>query len=99
MTGSTDATAPETAADDTGEKVYAQACGLCHDAGVAGAPINGDIDAWKGRIEQGRDMLYQHAIKGFQGEKGVMPAKGGQAQLSDADVEAAVDYMIQESGG
>ena len=41
--------------------------------------------------------MYENAIKGFQGAKGVMPAKGGRADLKDADVKAAVDYMVAQS--
>ncbi len=91
--------ASQPAAVDEGAAVYRQACGLCHDAGVAGAPVTGDAGAWQARIAKGREVLNQNAIKGFQGEAGMMPAKGGQVQLSDAEVEAAVRYMIEESGG
>jgi cytochrome c len=77
-----------------GERVYAQACALCHDSGLGGAPASGDKAAWAGRIAQGREMLIEHAINGFQGETGVMPPKGGQAQLSGDAVSAAVDYML-----
>ncbi len=77
-----------------GESVYKQGCAACHVAGVAGAPKLGDKASWKDRIAQGNDKLYEHAIKGFQGKKGVMPPKGGFANLSDADVKAAVDYMV-----
>jgi cytochrome c len=76
--------------DDT---VYRQACQMCHAAGVAGAPMTGDKAAWAPRIEQGRDKLLTSAIEGI----GIMPAKGGQIQLSDEEVAAAVDYMIQQS--
>ncbi|RYY90710.1 MAG: cytochrome c5 family protein, partial [Comamonadaceae bacterium] len=52
---------------------------------------------WGPRIAQGNDTLYEHAIKGFQGKKGVMPAKGGNTALPDADVKAAVDYMVSQA--
>lgn len=78
----------------SGEQVYNQACAACHGAGIAGAPKQGDSEQWAARIEQGKDTLYNHAINGFQGAAGVMPAKGGQAQLSDEEVKAGVDYMI-----
>ncbi|KPK40188.1 MAG: hypothetical protein AMJ69_03300 [Gammaproteobacteria bacterium SG8_47] len=77
-----------------GEAVYKQACLACHMTGAANAPKTGDKDAWKDRIGQGNDVLYEHAIKGFQGAKGFMPAKGGRANLSDDEVKAAVDYMV-----
>jgi cytochrome c5 len=77
-----------------GEGVYKSACTACHTPGIAGAPKSGDKAAWAPRIAQGKPTLYDHAIKGFQGKGGVMPAKGGNASLSDEDVKAAVDYMI-----
>ena len=61
----------------------------CHAAGVAGAPKLGDKAAWAPRIQTGTDALYASAIKG----KGAMPPKGGSA-ASDADIHAAVDYMV-----
>jgi cytochrome c len=76
-----------------GEKIYQQACKLCHDAGVAGSPMIGDKAAWATRMEQGRDKLVSNAIDGI----GVMPPKGGQSQLSDEEVTSAVDYMIQKA--
>jgi cytochrome c5 len=76
-----------------GEKIYQQACQLCHAAGVAGAPMTGDTAAWQGRITQGRDKLLENAIQGI----GVMPPKGGQTQLSDDEVASAVDFLIQQA--
>ena len=65
----------------------------CHGAGIAGAPKFGDKAAWAPRIKQGDDVLYEHAIKGFQGKTGMMPPKGG-STASDDDVKAAVDVMV-----
>lgn len=79
-----------------GKKIYDAACAACHGAGVAGAPKVGDKAAWADRIKQGNNTLYDHAIKGFQGKTGMMPAKGGSA-ASDAEVKAAVDYMVSAS--
>ncbi len=76
-----------------GQKVYQQACFACHGTGAAGAPKLGDKAAWKPRIAQGKEVLYKSAIEG----KGAMPPKGGRADLSDADVKAAVDYMVAQS--
>ncbi len=78
----------------SGDAVYQQACLACHATGVAGAPKFADAAGWADRIAKGNDMLYDHAINGFQGEAGVMPPKGGQTQLSDDEVRAAVDYML-----
>jgi cytochrome c5 len=80
-----------------GEAVYNSACAACHAAGVAGAPKLGDPEVWSGRITQGMDVLLDHAINGYQGEKGVMPAKGGNAALSDEEVTAAVEHMVNAS--
>jgi cytochrome c len=74
------------------DKVYRQACQMCHAAGVAGAPMTGDKAAWAPRLEQGREKLLTSAIEGI----GIMPAKGGQMQLSDEEVATAVDYMIEQ---
>ncbi len=80
-----------------GETVYNQICMACHAAGVAGAPKLGDKTAWGPRIAQGMDTLYTHSIKGFQGKTGLMPPKGGNMALSDADVKATVDYMVSKA--
>src|SRR5262245_42982827 len=76
----------------SGEEVYQQVCTVCHGAGIAGAPKTGDKAAWKPRIAQGIATLYEHAIKG----KGAMPPKGGAASASDAEVKAAVDYLVSQ---
>ena len=86
-------------ADDNvvGKGVYGKTCAMCHAAGVAGAPKPGDKDDWGPRIAQGKDTLYKHALEGYTGAKGMMPARGGAATLSDDDVKAAVDYMVAKS--
>jgi cytochrome c5 len=80
-----------------GAKVYQSACIVCHGAGIAGAPKLGDVAQWEKRIAKGNDVLYSSGINGFQGSGGMMPAKGGNPTLSDAQVIAAVDYMVQQS--
>ncbi len=87
------APAPATASADTGKTLFGSACVACHGAGIAGAPKFGDKANWAPRIAQGNAVLYEHAIKGFQGKAGVMPPKGG-SSAPDADVKAAVDYMV-----
>ena len=89
------AAAPVKVAID-GAKVYNTACVACHGAGVAGAPKVGDKADWAPRIKQGSAVLYEHAIKGYQGKKGVMPPKGG-SSASDDEVKAAVDHMANAS--
>lgn len=75
-----------------GEYVYAGVCASCHSTGVAGAPQLQDRDEWQNRLRKGRDVLYRHSIDGFEG----MPAKGLCEQCSDADIRAAVDYMLEK---
>lgn len=78
-----------------GKGVFDKVCALCHGAGVAGAPRPGDKANWGPRIAQGTPLLYKHALEGFIGPQGVMPARGGGgASLNDADIKAAVDYMV-----
>ena len=72
-------------------KVYESSCKSCH-GNKAIAPVPGDKEAWASRIKQGKETLYEHAIKGFQG----MPPKGG-TNLPDADIKGIVDYMIEQS--
>jgi cytochrome c5 len=78
------------ATSDVGEKLYKQACAACHIAGVAGAPKFGDKTAWAPRIATGMDAMVAAVISG----KGIMPAKGGAAGASDADLRAATQYMV-----
>ena len=80
-----------------GQKVYQSACIACHGAGVAGAPMVGNAATWADRIAAGNDSLYANAIDGLVGSSGVMPAKGGNPTLSDAEVKAAVDHMVSQS--
>jgi cytochrome c5 len=77
-----------------GAEVFQQTCSVCHGQGIAGAPKAGDRTAWAPRIAKGKPLLYQHALQGFQGSAGVMPAKGGRADLPDDLIKAAVDHMV-----
>lgn len=81
-------------AGDKGKATFDSTCSACHATGAAGSPKAGDKSAWGPRIAQGKETLYKHALGGFQGKSGTMPAKGGNAGLADADVKAAVDYMV-----
>lgn len=78
----------------SGDVVYQQSCLACHGSGAMGAPMLGDKGAWAPRIAQGYDTLLKHTIEGIR----MMPAKGGNANLSDAEVANAVVYMANEAG-
>ena len=80
-----------------GKSVYGKTCALCHSAGIAGAPKPGNKDEWGPRIAQGKETMYKHAIEGFTGSKGAMPARGGNTKLTDEEVKAAVDFMADQS--
>ncbi|HEY0418832.1 MAG TPA: c-type cytochrome [Acetobacteraceae bacterium] len=90
-------TAAMGAGPDAGKATFDQTCQVCHAAGVAGAPKLGDKADWGPRIAQGKNTLYTHALQGFTGKKGMMPPKGGNTALADADVKAAVDYMVAQA--
>ena len=82
----------------SGPQVYNAACYLCHaPPGVPGAPVLGDTAAWAPRIAQGIETLNEHALKGFQGTAGFMPPKGGRVDLSDAEIIAAVEYIVGQA--
>jgi cytochrome c5 len=83
------ATTQTAAAGGAGEALYKQTCAVCHGAGIAGAPKFGDKAAWAPRLAAGMAEVYNIALHG----KGAMPPKGG-STASDADVKAAVDYMV-----
>lgn len=83
---------------DMGRRVYNGLCISCHN-GLPNIPKVGDKAAWESRIAQGMALLYEHSIKGFISEGGLiaMPPKGGNLNLSDEEVRAAVDYMVANS--
>jgi cytochrome c5 len=86
------AAAAKTAAAD-GKTLYDKVCFACHQVSVAGSPKLGDKAAWAPRIQTGTDALVQSVIKG----KGAMPPKAGNPTLSDADIRAAVEFMLSQS--
>lgn len=91
------AVAGAAAAPTDGKSVFDVACSACHGTGIAGAPRIGDKAAWAPRIAQGTATLEKHAIEGFQGQAGLMPAKGGRTDLGDDAVRAAVEYLASQS--
>jgi cytochrome c5 len=79
-----------------GAEIFNQgACAGCHKSGAGGAPMLGAA-GMGARASKGKDTLYKHAIEGFTGSAGVMPAKGGNAALTDEQVKAAVDWMLDQ---
>jgi len=82
-----------------GEKVFEQSCRSCHDTGRKDndAPQLSHVADWKERAKSGREVLYRNAIDGLSGYF-VMPPRGGDANLSDAEVKAAVDYILRRAG-
>src|SRR6185295_18648099 len=67
-----------------GKSIFGNLCHSCHEKGVGGAPIVGDKAAWAPRVAEGLDTLVKHAIEGYTGKSGIMPAKGGNPALTDA---------------
>lgn len=84
----------EAKAEMTGDQVYNKSCVSCHGSGAAGAPKLGDAAAWKARVAKGISALYSSAVKGVPGT--AMMAKGTCFACSDAELNAAVDYMVSK---
>ncbi len=80
-----------------GKTVYDASCAGCHEAGMMGAPKPGDKAAWKDRIAKGLDVVTKNSLQGFTGKAGMMPAKGGNASLTDEAVTNAVAFMVDKS--
>jgi cytochrome c5 len=80
----------------TGPQVYNEACIACHGGGIGGAPTLADTANWEPRIAQGLETLQRHAIEGYTGSAGYMPPKGGRLDLSDEEIDASVEYMVNE---
>lgn len=76
---------------------YTISCMPCHGEGLGGAPKTGDTAAWEARIAKGMGKVRRNAIEGFEGGTGVMPAKGGRLDMSDDEIIALVDYMVEAS--
>ena len=87
---------PDGAADKVidAKQIIAANCAMCHEGGLMGAPKIGSEEQWAPRIAQGKDTLVSHAINGIR----TMPARGGNAKLSDEEVAAAVIDMANAAG-
>lgn len=79
-----------------GESVYTQRCASCHERGLAGAPRTDAAEEWTTALERGIDTLIANSINGYRGERGFMPPRGGHAALTDAEVTAAVHYLVNK---
>lgn len=79
----------------SGAQIVQDRCQSCHAEGKNKAPKLGDMDAWKPRLKNGVDPLVKSAINGHNN----MPARGGMADLSDAEMRAAVEHMVAQTGG
>jgi len=77
----------------SGKKIYETTCVVCHGSGLAGAPKFADKTAWKPRIAQGFDVLFKHVQQGYK----AMPPKGTCTACSEADLKAAVNYLINSN--
>jgi len=80
-----------------GRQIWIANCSVCHLGGLGGAPVIGNSKAWSWRIDKTIDTLYAHAIEGFYGDYGEMPARGGNDNLDDSEVKSAVDFVIYAS--
>jgi len=78
----------------TGEEVYNSVCMACHATGVSNAPKLGDQAAWQERYAKGQETLMNSVINGFN----AMPPRGGNPDLSDEELQRAIDYMLAEAG-
>ena len=90
MPGMEDASADE-ATGRTAEAVYNQGCAACHTAGLAGAPMLGNIAQWEERTSKGLEVLTANAYNGYN----AMPAKGMCMDCSEAEIERSVQYMLE----
>ena len=80
--------------EKSGEEVAKTSCAACHAAGAMGSPKIGDKSAWGPRIAQGYETLIKHSIEGIR----MMPARGGNPDLTDGEIASAVAYMANQAG-
>ena len=80
-----------------GRRIYEAACASCHEVGAHGAPRAGSSSEWAARIARGRESLYRSAIEGRTSGDRIMPPRGGERRLTDAEVRAAVDYLVERA--
>jgi len=78
----------------SGKQVVQNTCSTCHGTGALGAPKIGSKKDWKPRFEKGKQTLYHHAENGFK----AMPPRGGHPSYTNAEITAAVNYMLKQAG-
>ena len=78
----------------TGAEIVQAACAACHVSGMLNAPMIGNKEQWAPRIALGYETLTKHAIEGIRS----MPARGGNADLTDDEVASAVAEMANGAG-
>ena len=83
---------------ENGKVIYDKSCIACHWKGVAGAAALTDTPRWEANAAKGMAVLHQHSIEGFQGEFGVMPAKGTCVDCTEQDMYDAIGYMLNKAG-
>ena len=86
-------TGPASARLQDGEAIYRYVCARCHDHAEGGAPVIGEPETWRGRSSLWEAVLFEHAEKGWL----AMPAGGGDARLSQYDIDVAAEYMVQKT--
>ena len=79
-----------------GKTIFGNLCHSCHETGAGGAPKISDKGAWAPRVAEGLETLIKHATEGYTGKSGVMPAKGGNPSLTDEQVKATVQWMVDQ---
>ncbi len=78
----------------SGAEIYGDVCASCHDTGSRGSPRRGDAAEWRKRMDQGKELMLQHALQGYN----KMPARGGDDSLSDDDVKKAINHIMDGIG-
>ncbi|WP_429885309.1 c-type cytochrome [Geoalkalibacter halelectricus] len=80
---------------EMGARYYHRGCAQCHNDGIEGAPRLGDVQAWQPRLDKGMHVLVENAIAGYEGDSGLMPARGGNPGMRAEAVSLAVRFMVE----
>ena len=84
--------AEESSGPRSGEQVYNKYCTACHTSGVMGAPKINNAADWEDRLAQGMDTVLKHAVEGYN----AMPPKDTCSDCSEEEIQAAIDYMVED---